>query len=634
MLSTSQGIPDMTGCRLPSRIPALLLGLTVVLLTLPAAANCPLTTDQCVARCVGNGRPQQFCAKWCGNRACLKGHGAAKGGIAKRGGERPAGKQDGPSQGKRSPAQPLVGEARQMMQGGRFREAVTLLDKAEKLDPKWPGTYAWRGTAKNRLGQARASIPDYDKALQLDPKNYPALTGRGAAWRALGELGRALADLNAASEIEPSAAEPYAFRALAYSNMGDQQTALKQAETAVQLNPNSFSAQGSLGYVLNILKRYDAALPPYDKALQIYPHHFQNLAGRGVAYLNLGEPDRAFTDFDAAVRISPNYVFALVYRGRILAERREFDAAIKDLSRAVELAPKNLNARLSRAKTYELSEKFDAAIDDYATILTIFPTHGVATAGVERNAARSAAAQGQTVQRPQRPGSRVALVIGNSKYGTMDNLRNAERDATLVSETLRRLGFEKVELAVDTPREKLVEVLKAFTEMAAGADWAVVYYAGHGIEFDGSNYLLPTDVKFAQDADIPIESVALDQVLNAVQGAQKLRLVILDACRENPFATDMKRSETSNIGKGLARIEPESGTLVAFATKHGKTASDGAGENSPFATALAGRMTTPGLEVNQLFRLVHDEVQTVTAKQQEPFTYGQLSAQQFYFRAQ
>ena len=114
--------------------------------------------------------------------------------------------------------------------------------------------------------------------------------------------------------------------------------------------------------------------------------------------------------------------------------------------------------------------------------------------------------------------------------------------------------------------------------------------------------------------------------------AGKLRLVILDACRENPFVTDMKRTDSASVGRGLARLEPESGTLVAFATKHGRTATDGAGENSPFAAALVRRMLTPGLEVNQIFRLVHDEVLAATDKQQEPFTYGQLPAQQFYFK--
>jgi uncharacterized caspase-like protein len=180
----------------------------------------------------------------------------------------------------------------------------------------------------------------------------------------------------------------------------------------------------------------------------------------------------------------------------------------------------------------------------------------------------------------------------------------------------------------DASREELSTALKAFSDESKTANWAVVYYAGHGIELDGSNYLVPIDAKFETDSDIPKESVALDQILNSVSSADKMRLVILDACRENPFA----EKKSLSAGRGLARIEPESGTLVAFATKHGHLATDGAGDNSPFTTSLIRRMDTPGLEINQLFRLVHDDVYASTAKKQEPFTYGQLSAQGFYFK--
>ena len=178
-------------------------------------------------------------------------------------------------------------------------------------------------------------------------------------------------------------------------------------------------------------------------------------------------------------------------------------------------------------------------------------------------------------------------------------LANPERDAKLLADTLQKLGFEKADMLLDGSRAEIATKLKSFADAAANADWAVVYYAGHGIELEGANYLVPVDAKYAEDADIPKESVALDQVLNAVTAAGKLRLVILDACRDNPF-TDMKRTDEATVGRGLARIEPEAGTLVAFATKHGRTAADGTGEKSPFATALARRIQTPGFEVNQI----------------------------------
>jgi uncharacterized caspase-like protein len=204
-----------------------------------------------------------------------------------------------------------------------------------------------------------------------------------------------------------------------------------------------------------------------------------------------------------------------------------------------------------------------------------------------------------------------------------------------VADAISRAGFANVRTLVDGNRDEMNAALKKFTADAANADWAVIYYAGHGIEYDGNNFLVPVDVKYTEDADIPKESIALDAVLNAVGPASKLRLVMLDACRENPFASQVHGdAESSAIGKGLARIEPDSGTLVAFATKHGHVATDGDGQDSPFASAVVKRMQTPGLEINRLFRLVHDDVYASTNKEQEPFTYGQLSAQEFYFKSQ
>jgi uncharacterized caspase-like protein len=174
-----------------------------------------------------------------------------------------------------------------------------------------------------------------------------------------------------------------------------------------------------------------------------------------------------------------------------------------------------------------------------------------------------------------------------------------------------------------------------FAREAEGADWAVVYYAGHGIEMGGVNYLLPVDARLETDRDAQFEAVPLDQVMSAVDGAKKLRLVLLDACRDNPFARQMRRTTASrSVGRGLARIEPEGGTLVVYAAKHGEVALDGeGGGNSPFVAALVKNLPTPGVEINKLFRLVRDEVMAATGRRQEPFLYGSLPGEDFFFAA-
>ena len=235
-------------------------------------------------------------------------------------------------------------------------------------------------------------------------------------------------------------------------------------------------------------------------------------------------------------------------------------------------------------------------------------------------------------------GRRVALVIGNSAYKNVSFLPNPRRDAASIAQTLREIGFQTVTLQTDLDKEKLSGALQNFANIAETADWSVVYFAGHGMEISGINYLIPIDATLLTDRDVAFQAIPLDFVLNAAERAKKLRLVILDACRDNPFADRMRRTMTAasrSVTRGLARIEPEPGTIVVYAAKHGETALDGGSTgNSPFATALVKNIRTPGLEVRLLFDTVRDDVLELTNNEQKPFVYGSISARrQFYFLA-
>ncbi len=168
--------------------------------------------------------------------------------------------------------------------------------------------------------------------------------------------------------------------------------------------------------------------------------------------------------------------------------------------------------------------------------------------------------------------------------------------------------------------------LRDFADQARDADIAVVYYAGHGIEMDGTNYLIPTDARLERDTDIYDEAFSLDRVLLAIEPARQLRLVIVDACRNNPFADTMKRTVSSrSISRGLARVEPTTtNTLVAFAAKAGLTALDGNSKNSPYATALVKYIAAPGLDLRRAFGFIRDDVLQATGNRQEPYVYGSL----------
>jgi uncharacterized caspase-like protein len=221
---------------------------------------------------------------------------------------------------------------------------------------------------------------------------------------------------------------------------------------------------------------------------------------------------------------------------------------------------------------------------------------------------------------------RVALVIGNSAYATAGLLKNPTNDAGAIGEMLRRAKFDVVETKRDLTNAEMRRALRDFSAKSRDADYAIVYYAGHGIEVDGTNYLLPVDVVLEQDSDAYDEAVALDRVLQAIEPAKKLRLVILDACRDNPFARTMRRSLAGrSSSRGLGGVEPgKPNTLIAFAAKGGSIADDGGGANSPYTTALLKHLAKPGLDLRKAFGLVRDEVIKSTASKQEPFLYGSL----------
>jgi hypothetical protein len=219
---------------------------------------------------------------------------------------------------------------------------------------------------------------------------------------------------------------------------------------------------------------------------------------------------------------------------------------------------------------------------------------------------------------------RVALVVGNGAYASVPRLANPGADAAGVAAALRAAGFS-VELLRDAGREALGAALRRFGQSADGAELALFYFAGHGIQVGGENHLLPVDARLAHARDVDFELVPLALITRTMQGA-RARVVILDACRDNPLATQMRGlSGTRSVGRGLAQVDSvDLGTLVAFSTSPGSVAQDGAGRNSPFAAALLRHLATPGLEIRQLMTRVRRSVVEATGGQQVPWDNSSL----------
>jgi branched-chain amino acid transport system substrate-binding protein len=243
---------------------------------------------------------------------------------------------------------------------------------------------------------------------------------------------------------------------------------------------------------------------------------------------------------------------------------------------------------------------------------------------------------------------RVALVIGNSKYQHTTALANPTSDARKMALALRNIGIGRVELKLDLTFAEMRQVLRNFNAEARAAEMAVVFFAGHGMEFGGKTFLVPTDARLASEKDLEWEVVPLDLVLTSVEPSQ-FQLVILDACRDNPLAAHMAtgrgavpglggaaagsnaKGATRSVGPGLADVQPRgNNTLIAYAAKHGSYALDGTGENSPYTQALLDHIEEPGVEIRILFGMVRDNVMSRTNGQQEPFVYGSVGGRQLY----
>lgn len=219
----------------------------------------------------------------------------------------------------------------------------------------------------------------------------------------------------------------------------------------------------------------------------------------------------------------------------------------------------------------------------------------------------------------------VALVIGNSAYRSVETLPNPVNDANAVADALRTHGFD-VTLATDLTRADMFNTLREFRDVADRADIAMVYYAGHGMEIGGRNYLVPIDARITDERDARLEMIELQDVMSQLSGATRMKTVVLDACRDNPFVTGMKRADTGrNVGRGLALVENAGAdTLIAYAAAAGEITPDGAeGGNSPFTRAFLNAMDGPSLDIRLLLGSVRDELRR-SVPGAAPFVYSSL----------
>jgi tetratricopeptide (TPR) repeat protein len=575
----------------------------------------------------------------------------------------------------------IVEDCNQQQDADKAIAACTVVLETMKMDDKNLGLiYAHRGTALFNKAEYDRAVQDFNEAIRLYP-TYPALyNGRGNALTGKAEFDRAMKDFDEAIRQNPNYFNAYEGRAKVWFEKGDLDRAIADSDEAIRLNPTAAVTFNNRGNFWRKKGDLDKSLADLDEAIRLAPKYANAYSNRGETWRQKGDLEHAIEDQNRAIEINPGIAVSFVLRGDTLRYKGDYPRALADYDQALVVLPDYIAAFTGRGLTYEklgdlarAKEEFQKALSSQSHFRTDVSGTALETARARLAALRSGAVQPTIPPAPSKTISpttipapdaivptvapsvgsgherRVALVLGNSGYKNVVALGNPAHDSEAIAATLRAVGFQSVTLVKDSTRTAMVEALRKFAREADNADWAVVYYAGHGIEMNGANYLIPVDARLATDQDVESETVALDQVLTAVDGAKKLKLVLLDACRDNPFAQQIRKTAklnvvassasggskgTRSIGNGLAEVRVAGASLVVFAAKNGQTALDGEGHNSPFAVAVTQRVATPGVEINKVFRLVRDDVMEATAGRQEPYTYGSLPAKEdFYFVA-
>jgi tetratricopeptide (TPR) repeat protein len=524
--------------------------------------------------------------------------------------------------------------------------AVADYDQAAKLSPKDGSVFNDRAEIFIAKGEFDRAIADYDVTIRLDPENWRGYSSRGEAKRWKRDLDGALVDHNKAIELDPKSDDAFHNRALVWKDKGDLNRAIDDLNEAIVINPVASRSWGLRGELHRLKGDLGSSKANLDQAIKLFPSSAVLHCRRGDTLRELGTLDAALKDYNQAVLISATAICAYTGRGLVFEREGKLEAAKGELEKAsrmdVGLDTDPVSGRGAQALAKVQVAAIDKAIAE-RKLADTKPNQRLAeleeqTRNLRELLESEKRRRAEAASKPAEPvidmGRRIALVIGNAAYQNVGALANPKGDAEAIGAALTAVGFESVTVRHDLDRRKLLATLREFELQAEKADWAVIYYAGHGIEIGGVNYIIPVDAALSTDRDVGDEAVPLERVMLSLAQTKKLRLIVLDACRDNPFVSKMKRLFTREGGKGLADIEPDGGVIVAYAARGGQVAFDGqAGQRSPFVSALLKHIKTPRLDIGLMFRRVADDVMASTGRKQQPFIYGSPPGESLFFAA-
>ncbi len=405
-----------------------------------------------------------------------------------------------------------------------YDRAAADYDQAIQANPKYAQAYYRRGIVwSNKKDYVRA-VKDYDQAINLDPKYAEAHVGRGRILIERADYDRALADFDQAIAINPKYTFAYLQRGYAWFNKKDYARAIQAYDEAISIDPAYADAYIGRGRSFHHSNKLDRAIEDYNKAIVINPKMAVAYNNRGVVQRAKGNIDKAVADYAEAIRLDPNYSAAYTNRGQAHEAAGHLPQARADYAAAAALP----------SLSYDNSKwAFDTAKARLAVLGT--PTQTTAVAPPPKPNLNTNASLSSKPAPVQATSRRVALVVGNSNYKGKP-LANPANDARAMAATLRQIGFQVID-GYDLDYAGMRRTISDFLLKVSNAQVAVVYYAGHGIQLDGRNYLVPTDAKLVDKRTAGLEMFDMEQILSPLDDPGRANIVFLDACRNDPFAS-------------------------------------------------------------------------------------------------
>lgn len=499
--------------------------------------------------------------------------------------------------------------------------------------------YFWRAVGWNKKGNYSQAITDATEALRLKP-DIALYNLRGSAYYDKGEYDIAIADFNDALRIGPPSGIIHHNRGNAFRSKGDYAKAIADYDAAINLGPKDAFTYQNRGSAKQALGDLDGALADINEAIRINPTLPSPLNNRTVIWRAKGDFDRAIADGTEAIRLAkakapvnvmtpPGSVLisAYVQRGLAYEAKGDHEHAREDFKATLEGVAADAGSKANQATA---KVRLSLLSDPAAPAL---PTPRAAPGTPFATGPKAASAPPPAAAGAGFAGRRVALVIGNGAYAHVKALPNPPNDARSIAKSLRDIGFTVSE-GIDLDRAAMQKTTRDFLREAARAQVAVVYYAGHGVQIDGRNYLVPVDVSLQAGTRMTDAMIDMDTILAGLDDQVRTNILILDACRNNPLEPQVASAGVNRAieaGSGLAAPAAlgagatlGAGTLIAFATAPGQVAHDGEGANSPFSAALSRHIGTSGLEVQQMLTRVRTEVVAATKAKQVPWSNSSL----------